>query len=726
MKKTQKRILLLLLVLSLMSIHIPSFVYADWNSPNYETRTENILAKGVTHEHVQRFTDKGCININVLRVDISDEYNKLDVVFNTNNLGQKLPLSQIFDKYPNMVGAVNADFFNMSLAGSLGPMVSDGRLISNPFYIPEQMAVFNLTKDKVPFICHWFNANMTLINQNTGGTLPILVLNKHSNYHDTAVAFTPDWGETTPPTVSSLSNAGAIEMTIENNHVTNIQPAGQGTYIPRNGYVIWAVGSYATNLRNTFAIGNQVNLEMDTNPNFNDLAMAVGGGAILAKDGQPQTNFSHNITGKHPRTAIGISQNQKEIILATVDGRANPYVGVTQQEMAEIMVYLGAHEALNLDGGGSTEMIVRPIGEQNKEIVNNLSDKWERRILNGVGIINTAPKTGIIDTIQLYKAEENVFVDNDLELTIKARDTHYYPTSVEYDKVNWSVTGVEGTFDNNIFKPTTAGKATITAEYQGKTNSVTLNVLDDPVNIIFSPASIALDKGEELRINAFGVDNKGNKAPIKFENLDLDVPEQLGTLDSKGVFRASLQGGSGFIKASLGKATASIPTVVGNIETVIDDFETVKGSFLRYPAEVIGDYTLSENAKFGNLSGKLSYDFTTTDATRAAYLLFNDGGITLPQRPAKIGLWVFGNEGGGHMLKARLSDANGAIHTIDLAANVNWPGWRYVEAAVPSNMQEPIKIQRLYMVQTDPMLKNTGSVFFDNLTASYTVAPPTN
>jgi exopolysaccharide biosynthesis protein len=722
MKKTQKRLLILLLILSLLMVSIPSFAHADWTNAAFESRVQQPVARGVTHEHIQRFTSSGWLNINVLRINLAEESNPWDVLFYPNNLGRKSTLSEIVNQHPNVVGAVNADFFNMSLPGTLGPIVKDSKLISSPFYIPEQMAVFNLTKDKLPFINYWLHPYMVLNNKNTGEPLPILVVNKHSDYYDTAVLFTPDWGERTPVTAKNVT--GAVEMTIENDVVTNIQPASQGTYIPRNGYVIWATGSYAEKISNSFVIGDSVSLEMSTTPDLNQLAMAVGGGGVLVKDGQPQTTFSHEIKGNHPRTAIGISQDKKEVILVTVDGRTVSFTGVSQKELGEIMAYLGAHDALNLDGGGSTEMIVRPLGEENRKIVNNLSDQWERRILNGIGVLNHAPRTREIGGILLKAAENNVFVGTSRELSIQGYDTSYYPTPVNYNEVKWSVSGVEGSFEGNRFKPASSGKAVITAEYQGKTSSVVLNVIDNPVKLTFSPSSITLNEGGQQAITASGVNADGYKASIHFADLELEVPEQLGTVDEKGVFHASQEAGTGIIKASLRGLTASLPVAVGSVENVIHDFESKNGTFLSYPAEVTGSYTLSDNFKFGKSSGKLSYDFTQTDATRGAYLLFDNGGIPFAQKPSKLGVWVFGNEAGGHMLKARLIDGNGNTHTVDLASNVNWAGWQYVEGNIPANIPEPIRIERLYMVQTNPAIKNTGSVYFDNLTAVYAMTPP--
>ncbi len=69
------------------------------------------------------------------------------------------------------------------------------------------------------------------------------------------------------------------------------------------------------------------------------------------------TNFgNHSIQGDQPRTAIGmISANH--YVFVVVDGRTDDSAGVTLEELAEIMQDLGATEAYNLDGGGSSTMV---------------------------------------------------------------------------------------------------------------------------------------------------------------------------------------------------------------------------------------------------------------------------------------------------------------------------------------------------------------------------------
>ena len=93
--------------------------------------------------------------------------------------------------------------------------------------------------------------------------------------------------------------------------------------------------------------------------------------------------FGHPYT-RQPRTLIG-QRADGTIIFAVIDGRTTNSLGITITQSSELMLSLGCENACNLDGGGSSEMIV------GKDIVNNLSDGSERSI--GTAFLCYAPKT---------------------------------------------------------------------------------------------------------------------------------------------------------------------------------------------------------------------------------------------------------------------------------------------------------------------------------------------
>jgi exopolysaccharide biosynthesis protein len=73
----------------------------------------------------------------------------------------------------------------------------------------------------------------------------------------------------------------------------------------------------------------------------------------------------------------------------TVDGRSAKSVGLRTKEVAEMMRKLGADDALNLDGGGSSTLVAREPGEQDVTVQNVPSDGSQRLVDNGIGIFSS-------------------------------------------------------------------------------------------------------------------------------------------------------------------------------------------------------------------------------------------------------------------------------------------------------------------------------------------------
>jgi exopolysaccharide biosynthesis protein len=94
-----------------------------------------------------------------------------------------------------------------------------------------------------------------------------------------------------------------------------------------------------------------------------NVAEAIGAGPMLVVDGRIRVTsdeevfFGSSIPSTHPRTAVGRTRDGS-LILLVVDGRQPESRGVNLNELAEIMVELGAVDALNLDGGGSATFVV--------------------------------------------------------------------------------------------------------------------------------------------------------------------------------------------------------------------------------------------------------------------------------------------------------------------------------------------------------------------------------
>jgi hypothetical protein len=112
------------------------------------------------------------------------------------------------------------------------------------------------------------------------------------------------------------------------------------------------------------------------------MQQAVGGYPYVVVDGKAVTSFSpSHCPTRNPRTAVGLSRDRKTLYLVVVDGRWSSSAGMTCAELGQLMSGLGAFDALNLDGGGSTTMWIK-----GKGVVNHPSDGAQRVVANHLGV----------------------------------------------------------------------------------------------------------------------------------------------------------------------------------------------------------------------------------------------------------------------------------------------------------------------------------------------------
>jgi hypothetical protein len=110
--------------------------------------------------------------------------------------------------------------------------------------------------------------------------------------------------------------------------------------------------------------------------------VAITGNVFLIRDGDRKARDDREM---HPRTAIGIDYDTGVIFMLVIDGRQKLSRGYTMVELATLMEYLGADEALNLDGGGSSTMVAqRPNGKV--KVLNSPSDGRQRSVPNGLAV----------------------------------------------------------------------------------------------------------------------------------------------------------------------------------------------------------------------------------------------------------------------------------------------------------------------------------------------------
>lgn len=121
------------------------------------------------------------------------------------------------------------------------------------------------------------------------------------------------------------------------------------------------------------------------NSDLNNITQVVGGGGRILRDGVDATNENQEIEGiakaflqnRHPRSVVAVNQDGSKLWLLVIDGRQASSLGMNFPEMADYLTKLGAWNAVNLDGGGSSTMIF------DQKVVNSPSDPiGERSVTN--------------------------------------------------------------------------------------------------------------------------------------------------------------------------------------------------------------------------------------------------------------------------------------------------------------------------------------------------------
>ena len=187
------------------------------------------------------------------------------------------------------------------------------------------------------------------------------------------------------------TNNFGVEIVVQDNQVVNVFRNAGNNYIPPDGFVVSANGAVAENFANV-QVGDSLKFEEDYinveyTGDFNEAIHILGAGPTLVKGGRVYVTadaeqFPADIrVGRAPRSAVGITQ-YGDYILAVVDGRQAHSRGCTLDEWARILLnHFGAVEAINLDGGGSTELLFKG------SLVNSPSEGTERAVGDALTIL---------------------------------------------------------------------------------------------------------------------------------------------------------------------------------------------------------------------------------------------------------------------------------------------------------------------------------------------------
>ncbi|MDQ3404342.1 MAG: phosphodiester glycosidase family protein [Actinomycetota bacterium] len=518
------------------------------------------------------------------------------------------------------------------------------------------------------------------------------------------------------------------EVVVRADSVIEVRRQASADAIPTDGYVLVGRDAGADRLA-TLKPGDRVTVAYSSRTSDGSTPRAaIGGNQPLLRDGEivaPPDPL-------HPRTAVGFSADGKKMHLLTVDGREAPYLlGLNLRDVAAILKEMGAHNALNLDGGGSSTMLAREPGSTEVRVENQPSDGGERPIPNGLALY--APEgSGKLTGFWVRTATEQarapgtatipggrpdrVFPGLTRALIANGHDETYGPAA---GTALWQVRpGSTGRVDDKgVFHASRTGTAQVTARQGLVSGDLDLTVLGPLTRLSPTTPRLSLtDAGAATPVGIVGYDDTGTTAPIEPADVSLEydrtlldiTPTANGFLQVKAV--APL--GSGLVTVRVGGKVTQIPVTVGLEQRTIAGFDD--GAAWKFgSARATGSVAPVADGRTGP-GLKLAYDFTQSTGTRTAYAI-PPTPITVDGQPLALGAWVYGH-GKGEWTAFTVTDGQGQSRSL-YGPYITWTGWRYLEIAVPPALAFPLRVNRFYTIETKADRQYSGEVLVDDIVA---------
>ena len=380
---TPRRLALTIVVLSIFAAPFTSGSHSTARGSQQPDRQEfRTVSRGIEHLRVIRGHHSeseatGPWLINLLRVDLTQLHLQISHALDQ---GVGVETTSSLAARHGAVAAVNAGFFRTTgtyRGEPSGALVIEGKLISEPL---EGRAAAGFVESahgsQVIFSHLKFSGRLESVR---GRRFTISGLNRPRGDNE-LIVYTPEFHRNT------LTNPGCVEVICRRNRVVGVHDGEGSLTIPVNGFVLSACGFAREWVLANLRAGSKIRLDMTLTPiesqqteAWKRASFVVGGGPQLIMEGKVAITFEEEkvapqfVNDRHPRTAIARLKDGR-MLLVTVDGRQSGIsVGMSLPEFARLLLEFDAWEAINLDGGGSTTMVV------DGKLVNSPSDQTGER-----------------------------------------------------------------------------------------------------------------------------------------------------------------------------------------------------------------------------------------------------------------------------------------------------------------------------------------------------------
>lgn len=679
------------------------------------------LAPGLDLTSFTRLQHRAWVTGHVMTMDTKSKNLSLDLTDGGAVSANNKTVSDYIKDDPQAVAAVNGDFYEMN--DSDAPRHTNISASDGIRTLGEPASAFTVT-DGMAAIQRLVSAS-SLTRTADGRKLAIGTLNSPLVSADKAAAFNSAWG------TANLKNSvkgdfrfirivdSKVVEVADNDRTRIDKPAA----IAANELWLIVPGAADANPAAFLQVGDQTSLELRANARPN---LAVGGDTTLVENGTP-SNKENKVTAG--RTAVGISRDGSKIFFVSIDGRKADGDGMTFLELGELLRDLGAWNAINLDGGGSTTLVGRPMGTKSPVMLNRPSDGTQRKVSNAL-VIRSKAAPAPLSNVSLRLASEpaqsqqarraKVFPGLQRTLVGQPSDANGAPVAAQgrFEAAGVPMTPIDGN-RATISGASTPGTGSVTYSVAGHVDTLPVQTLGRPTRLQPSSSLLGLSAvGEKGNLTINGVDADGNAAPIETSDatvtstgpitVEPSSPTQFGVTGTKK--------GAGTITVKVGNLSTTINVTIGTDSVTVDDFSDL--SHWKFSsARATGALSNAKGPKGENALG-ITYDFTKDTATRGAYATATPE-IPIKGQPQSIKLWIKGDESGvWPRLNLKLGDGSSTnLDPTETEKYVTWKGWKQVTFPIPAGTAYPVTLTAIRMMEIQPDRQYQGDVTVAGLTA---------
>ena len=360
-------------------------------TPARDSSSTTVIRPGVTHKRV--VDSRGPWIVNVLEIDLTQPDLEIGAGRAFDRFFGREKTSSIAQRHNaedrTVIAALNADFFSLRTGEIESNNIIDGvfvkgtRMTGSPFDTFDNVhSQFAMTRRGRPLIDRFaFDGAVVWRNGGTSSLTGINDLPKPQSL----ILFNDMYGPTTPTDTLNIP-IQELPLTFVGTRsdtlllIVSGHPSSGGTSIAKGTLVLSAY------LRNEIAIssarlGDTVKIRAGLAPNRGPIKSLVGGWPRIVLDGRNIGAVADSLEGtfprfsanRHPRSGVGFSRDSTKVYFIIVDGRSQKSVGMSLFEFADLMLTEGVYQGMNLDGGGSTTLVI------NDTIVNSPTDPTGER-----------------------------------------------------------------------------------------------------------------------------------------------------------------------------------------------------------------------------------------------------------------------------------------------------------------------------------------------------------